>query len=344
MSRLRALALAFAPGVGPKKYAELVAQFGTAAQAFDATVHARHATLALGTASDALTHALAAGAALLLLGDETYPPRLLELPDPPPFLFTRGDLGLLARPVIAVVGTRDATPYGERVTRRVAGALAAAGACVLSGMARGIDAVAHFAALEAGGATAAVLGCGVDIPYPRAHRVLHERIARGGLLLSEFRCGEPPNKGSFPRRNRIIAGLASATIVVEAGHRSGALLTSGYALDLGRAVAAVPGPMDAAQSVGANHLLRDGAIVIAAVADALALAGMPPIQSVDRAVLVGDERTVWDLLARGPQHVDALAAASDLPPRRCLAALTALELVGRVAVDATGAFARAGER
>ena len=159
-------------------------------------------------------------------GDDDYPAALLDLPEPPAILWRIGSLDLLQGPVVAIVGTRQATLYGERVTREIAGALARAGASVVSGMARGIDGVAHVAALDAGGRTVAVLGTGVDIAYPPSHRALHRRIATSGLLLSELPPGAHSHGGSFPQRNRLIAALARLTIIVEAPIKSGALITA----------------------------------------------------------------------------------------------------------------------
>ena len=292
-------------------------------------------------ASGALLEATGVAGARLLLRDEAaYPTPLLDLPDPPPYLFAIGDFDILAPPVVAVVGTRAATPYGERVTREVAGALARAGACIVSGLARGIDATAHRAALEAGGRTAAVLGTGIDVAYPRANSALHAAIAGRGLLLSEHGPGERATAGSFPRRNRVIAALAGVTIVVEAGARSGALITAGHALDLGRTVAAVPGPIDGPQSAGSNELLRDGAVVIASVADAVALAGLTPPAARPGPHVEGDELVVWEALAAGPADMDALASRTALPARRCLAAVTALEVAGSVECALTGEIRR----
>jgi DNA processing protein len=228
-----------------------------------------------------------------------------------------------------------------RATREIAGALARAGACVISGMARGIDGAAHVAALDARGRTAAVLGTGVDIAYPVGHRPLHARIREYGLLLSEEPPGSHAGPGSFPRRNRIIAALASITIVVEAGVKSGANSTAGHALDLGRTLAAVPGPIDAPQSAGANALLRDGAIVITEVADALQLAGLtPPFRRPDPEVTTAAERAVWTALADGALDVDTLTLRSGLPARECLAAVTTLELGGAIECALTGEIRR----
>jgi DNA processing protein len=275
------------------------------------------------------------------LGDEGYPPALLDLPTPPRVLWAIGDLATLRAPVVAIVGTRKATAYGERATRELSGALARAGACIVSGMARGIDGIAHLAALDAHGRTVAVLGTGVDIAYPAGHRPLHARIRAQGLLLSEEPPGAHAGPGSFPRRNRLIAALASITIVVEAGVKSGASITATHALELGRTIAAVPGPIDSPQSAGANALLRDGATVIADVADALLLAGLtPPIRRPDPEIATAAERAVWGALGDGALDVDTLAVRSGLPARECLAAVTTLELTGAIECALTGEIRR----
>jgi DNA processing protein len=275
------------------------------------------------------------------IGDEGYPAALLDLRSPPRVLWAIGDLDTLRPPVVAIVGTRKATPYGMRATHEIAGALARAGACVVSGMARGIDGAAHIAALDARGRTAAVLGTGVDIAYPTGHRPLHARLREHGLLLSEELPGSHAGPGSFPRRNRIIAALASITIVVEAGVKSGAIITADHALELGRTLATVPGPIDAPQSAGANALLRDGAIVIADVADALQLAGLtPPSRRPDPEITTAAERAVWTALADGALDVDTLTMRSGLPARECLAAVTTLELGGAIECALTGEIRR----
>jgi DNA processing protein len=207
-------------------------------------------------------------------------------------------------------------------------------------MARGIDATAHRAALEVGGSTIAVLGTGVDVPYPVGHRALHDTIAHRGLLISEYPPATRAFQGSFPRRNRIIAALARVTIVVEAGVKSGALNTSDQALSLGRTVAAVPGPIDAPQSEGSNNLLRDGALVIASIADALALVGLTPAVRVPREFADPDVAAVWKALARGPLDSDALCATSGLPANRCMTAITELELRGVIECGLTGTVRR----
>jgi len=325
--------------VGATTFRTLTARFGSGASAWDAT-DSSHKIEALDAADRALESLAFLSARLLTLEDAGYPSSLLDLADPPPCLFARGNLELLHRPIVAIVGTRGSTLYGERVTREIAAALARSGATILSGLARGIDGVAHRAALDAGGGTAGVLGTGIDVAYPRSHVELHERMTRDGLLLSEELPGEAATGGSFPKRNRIIAALARATIVVEAPARSGALITASQALSLGRAVAAVPGPIDSPHSAGSNALLRDGAIVVTDVPDALVLAGLSPPSARPPMLDTSAELGVWRALGQGPLNLDALAARTSLPARDCLAAVTALELRGAVECTLTGEVRR----
>jgi DNA processing protein len=273
-------------------------------------------------------------------GDDAYPPALRDLSSPPRELFIVGDLATLAPPVVAVVGTRNATEYGIRVTRELSASLSRAGACVISGLARGVDAAAHRAALGERGRTAAVLGTGVDVPYPVGHRELQSTIARRGLLISEFPLGSKAMPGSFPRRNRILAALASVTIVVEAPRKSGALKTAELALLLGRTVAAVPGPIDSPQSVGTNEWLRDGAAVIASVEDALALLGLTAPPRSRHPDFGETEKVILSELRRAPADLDALAARTRLPARECMRAVTTLELAGAVECLLTGEIRR----
>lgn len=271
----------------------------------------------------------------------SYPESLNALGETrPESLFILGDDAHLAPPAVAIVGTRDATPYGIRITRRIAGAFAEAGVSVVSGMARGIDAAAHRSALEAGGRTVAVLGTGIDVPYPAGHRDLHRTLAEKACVVSEYGPGVGAHRGTFPRRNRIIAGLAPVTIVIEAGTKSGALLTAGFAESLNRTVAAVPGPIDSPQSAGCNELIRDRAHVIASVADALALVGIASPQERAPMSLSGNDAQVWKALVAGPLDANGIAVKTRLTTRDCLSAITTLELGGFVEVLITGEVRR----
>ncbi len=273
-------------------------------------------------------------------GDIAYPPSLGDLAVPPEQLYVLGDPAMLDAPRVAVVGTRDPTAYGLRMTRAIVAGLARAGVCIISGMARGIDAAAHRAALEVGGRTVAVMGTGIDVPYPVAHRELHRTLAERGLVVSEYGSGVRAHRGAFPRRNRIIAALAPVTMVVEAGARSGALNTAGQALELGRTVAAVPGPIDSPQSTGTNELIRDGAAVIAAVGDALSLAGVDAPSRPRDLELGARESFVWNALGAGGLDADTLSNRLNLPARECLAAVTSLEILGLVECLLTGEVRR----
>jgi DNA processing protein len=260
--RLRAL-----PGIGDKNGHTLIQRHGSAS----AVLRAPAAELGAGAAAarDSLRVRGWIGRALRVIdelgihviprGAERYPARFEALEYPPLVLFARGHVALLDAMALAVVGTRQATEYGCDATRMLVGPVARAGVTIVSGLARGIDGAAHMAALECGGATIAVLGAGVDVPYPREHAPLHEQIARDGLLLSEFLPGTPVQAAHFVRRNRIIAALARAVLVVEAPQRSGALTTVKHALELGMDVLAVPGPIGRPSCIGTNDLIRDGA-------------------------------------------------------------------------------------
>ena len=297
---------------------------------------------AIEEADEILARAAACGAQMIQYGDTDYPPTLLELHDPPPALFCIGDVSLLSLPSVAIVGTRRATSYGERVTRELAGSLAGGGAVIVSGLARGIDGAAHRAALDAGGLTVAVLGTGVDVPYPTSNRALRDEIAERGLLVSEEPPGSRATTSSFPKRNRIIAAITKATIIVEAPLRSGALITAEHATDLHRTVAAVPGPIDSPQSAGSNLLLRDCATAIASIDDALAIMGISQPHRPSPQPCTLAEQRVLDALALGPTDLDSLATLSGLPARDCLAAVTTLELRGAVVCELTGELRRRG--
>ena len=285
-------------------------------------------------------HASGKGIACRSPAAADYPGCLRDLAQPPRSLYSIGSMSALSGPRASVVGTRMPSAYGLRITRALCVAFARADVCVISGMARGIDAEGHRSMLGAGGKTVAVLGTGIDVAYPASHRGLHQAIGACGLLISENAPGASAHKGAFPKRNRIIAALAPLTIVVEAGHRSGALNTAAHALDLGRVVAAVPGPIDSPQSEGTNQLIRDGAAVIASIDDALALAGVAAPARSAPIQLEGDDERVWSALGAGPLAMDDLSAKAGLPARQCLMTVTSLELMGMVECLLTGEVRR----
>jgi DNA processing protein len=269
-------------------------------------------------------------------GDEGYPTLLGQIPDPPPLLWLRGeaDVELLASPAVAIVGARACSGYGRSVARMLASEAAAAGAVVVSGLARGVDGEAHRGALGAGGLTVAVLGCGIDRDYPAAHSELARSIvASGGLIVSEYEPGVEPAPWRFPARNRIIAGLTRATVVVEARERSGALITADFALEDGREVLVVPGEITSALSAGANGLLRQGATPVTCAADVLEAIGVERILAVPEIPDVAGAAAVVEALTRGAATPDELVRATTLSAGGVAAALVELELAGVVAVE-----------
>jgi len=335
------IALSLAPGIGRVRFRELLDADGEHEAAFARAVPEGRRDALLDEADALIEQAHGCGSAVMVYGLSPYPPRLHELPDPPTVLFVDGhDEWLDGGPVVGIVGTRAATAYGERVTREIAAQLARAGALVVSGMARGIDGAAHRGALGAGGRSGAVLGTGIDIAYPAAHRSLHAELRERGVVVTEQPPGEKATGGSFPERNRIIAALSDLVIVIEAGRKSGALITAARALELGRVVAAVPGPIDSPQSAGSNELLRDGAQLIASAEDALALLGLTMPARAPAADVSGVERVVWDALSRGALDLDTLASHTALPAREVMAAVTRLELSGSVECALTGEVRR----
>lgn len=272
-----------------------------------------------------------------------YPESLTHLHHPPPLLFLRGPGRLPPGRTVAVVGTRQATEYGRRMARDLGRQLADQGCAVVSGMARGIDAAAHRGALDAGGWTLGILGCGLNHEYPPFQHRLYRRVAEEGLLVSEFAPDTPASAGLFPRRNRIIAALAQAVVVVQAGRRSGASITVGHALDLGREVFAVPGPVGPEASEGVHRLLREGAGLATCAADVLRElgwdAGAGSEETADDPYPRGDpRRRVLERLRAGPATADSLTAVGGFSTSEALAALARLEMEGRVSALAGGRY------
>ncbi len=338
-----AIAFSLLPKIGGSRFRRGVEQHGSAAAAFRSTGTAQDREQALREADELIAKGSAASAAILIQGETGYPASLLDLTDAPCLLHALGDPALARRRRVGIVGTRHSSSSGDRIAHEMAASLARQGVVVVSGMALGIDAAAHRGALDAGGGTIAVLGGGVDVPYPRTHRALHTRIVGEGLALSEAPIGSHPVLGAFPKRNRIIAALSETLIVVEAGERSGALITSRLALDLGRTVAAVPGPIDSPRHVGSNRLLAEGAAFISKVEDVLSVAGVEtaraPVVETGREDVTEETPSLAAILnavRAGASDLEDLARSTRLTPREFATALSTLELAGRLLVSHTG--------
>ena len=338
------------PGVGPRIHRILLDAFASPTAVLAATrqqllsvprVGTSLAT-AIGDAIDAdearrvLERCHNLGVRLVPRPDPPYPPMLSEIPDPPELLYIRGQLEPVDQLAVAVVGSRRCTPYGRRLAERLTGGLARSGLTIVSGLARGIDAIAHRAALAAGGRTVAVLATGLEQVYPPEHTGLAGEISEYGAVMSESRLDQPPVAGLFPQRNRIISGMSLGVVVIEAGRRSGALHTARHAMEQGREVFALPGPVDSPASQGCLDLLRDGARLVQGVDDVLDELG-PLIQPVPVAdgpaihvprelSLNERERLVLGIVAPDPRHLDELLRASPLENSMTLATLTVLEM------------------
>jgi DNA processing protein len=279
---------------------------------------------------------------MIVVRRRELPPRLRAIHDPPACLHIRGagSPELLTLPSVAIVGARACSPYGSQVGRMLGRELAAAGVVVISGLARGIDGEVHRGALDAGGHTVAVLGCGIDRDYPAAHTALAAAIAEQSLLVSEYEPGVEPAPWRFPARNRIIAGLAAVTVVVEARERSGALITADFALEEGREVFAVPGEITSALSAGTNDLLRLGATPLTSAADVLELFDLVP--AIASAPDLSQSATrILHALQAGSASADELARATGLGVEAVTGALVELELAG-VAVEGEGRYRASG--
>lgn len=356
MERYRSwLALRRVTGVGNVLYRRLLDRFKTP----DAVLAAsEEALLTVGGISPDLANGIrsfaaydqvdleiekltALGITLLSLQDPDYPPLLAAIYDPPPILYLKGDPRLPNPYPLAVVGSRRASHYGKTVAERLSRELAEQGMTIVSGFARGIDALAHHTALEAGGRTIAVLGSGIDCIYPAEHRNLYDEIAEQGLLLSEFPLGTPPDGHNFPQRNRIISGLSLGCLVIEATLESGSLITARSALEQGREVFAVPGSILSKTSAGTHHLIRSGAKLVERMEDILEeilpQVRRAPRESAFAPLLQGEEKKLYDLLGFEPKHIDQLIHESALPIAAVSGLLLALELRG-IARQLTGKF------
>jgi DNA processing protein len=284
--------------------------------------------------SKILSRMMAQGIEILTWDDTLYPPRLKEIDQPPPVLYVRGALTTEDSWAVAVVGTRRVSAYGRQVAEELASFLASNGVTVISGLARGVDAIAHQSALKVGGRTIAVMGCGVDIIYPPEHTQLAEKLMAHGALISDYAPGTPPDASNFPPRNRIISGLSMATVVVEAGETSGALITAQFAIDQGREVFAVPGNILAPQSKGTNKLIAQGARPLLSVHDLLDVLNLTRVteQRFVRKVLPTDETEakLMSVLTHEPLHMDEIRNRTGLPIERVSATLVMMELKGFV--------------
>ena len=274
------------------------------------------------------------GIKILTWEDETYPQRLKEIDQPPPVLYIRGDYLPDDLFAVAIVGTRRVTPYGRQITEELAAYLATNGITVISGLARGVDAIAHQTALKAGGRTIGVLGSGVDKIYPPEHRGLAEKMMVQGAIVSDYAPGTPPDAANFPPRNRIVSGLSLAVVVIEAGETSGALITAEFAAEQGREVFAVPGSILAPQSKGTNKLIQNGALPLLSVNDlmqALDLTRMGEHKAA-RKLIPSDETEarLLNVLGEEPLHVDEIRNQTELPIERVSATLALMELKGMV--------------
>jgi DNA processing protein len=266
--------------------------------------------------------------------EDDYPQRLRNIPASPPVLYLNGELGPEDRWSVGVVGTRKITQYGRQVTEEICGTLASQGITIVSGLARGVDTIAHKAALEAGGRTLAILGCGVDRIYPAENHALAHQIVKNGAMISDYVPGTPPDGANFPPRNRIISGLTMATIVIEAGERSGALITARNAIEQGKDVFAVPGPIYAPMSKGPNRLIQEGAFPLLSAKDVLDVLDLEMIEQKQevQTVLPADafEVTLYEALKYEPLHIDEIKNKVNMPINKVSATLTMMELKGLV--------------
>mgnify|MGYP003598855968 FL=1 len=381
--RLAWLQLAFTPYIGAESFLALHRHFGSARAALAAPVDAvrgllrqkqalrdwgRDNPLALKAVEAALNWEAQPDCRLMLLSDEDFPLMLTEGITPPPVLFLRGNTALLQRPAVAVVGSRHATPQALRIARDFGEAISEQEIAVVSGMAAGIDAAAHQGALAGAGGTIAVWGTGIDRIYPPANKNLAYQIAERGLIVSEFPLDTRPLAGNFPRRNRLIAALAQAVLVVEAAPESGSLITARLAAEMGREVMAVPGSIDNPHSKGCHKLIKEGAKLVECLDDILqecpqllqkapvssysiyketdessAKGATEPLQTADRPSETADESGKDELFAAmgyDPVHPDSLAQSLGLPAADVYARLLELELDGQIAAMTGGRYQR----
>lgn len=353
------LALALTPGLGARMAGKLLSQFGSPDAIFNASLtalesqrlpaavaQAIHTRRPLSDAAKELAQAQAVGCRLLTWDEPEYPSRLREIYDPPPLLYVLGNVELLNRHVLAIVGARRPTPYGNQMAERLAKDLAGRGLVIASGLARGIDASAHRGALSSGsGTTIAVLGCGIDVVYPKENKKIFEEIEKRGAIITEFPMGTFPAPQNFPIRNRIISGMSLGVVVVEGAQYSGSLITARLAMEFGREVYGVPGNATQPSSFGPNQLIKQGAKLVTSWEDVVeelptpVRAELVPVEAAsaeERTLLVEEalgpmERPIYELLTPDEaRHVDEIVEKSGLTSSEVLAALFDLELRGVV--------------
>ncbi len=356
------VAFSMVPGIGPVRVRRLLEHFGSLSEAWHSPLDKLRSA---GLDSRALEQMAQArqeidpaaelarldrlGIAVLTWEDDVYPgllAQLREIDQAPPVLYVRGSLSEADEWALAVVGTRSISAYGRQVAHTLAADLAASGLTIVSGLARGVDAEAHTAALEVGGRTLAVLGCGLDLIYPPEHRQLAARIVQHGALVSPFPLGTLPEARMFAPRNRVLSGLARGVLVIEAGEKSGALLTAGHALEQGREVFAVPGNITARGSSGTNRLIQEGAHPVLDARDVLEVLQMEQVALHAQArselpPVSGPERAVLECLSQDPLHIDELTRQCGLPVSVVSSTLAMLELKGMVRQVAVMTYVRA---
>lgn len=351
------LRLTLAPGIGGEAQRKLLSAFGLPDRIFAAGAATLARTIPLKQAERllsrdlhdeidaALAWAAEPGNAILTLADAAYPQRLLDAPDPPTVLYVKGRTELLNVPALAIVGSRNATPQGEANAEAFAAALADAGLAIVSGLALGIDAAAHRGGLRGQGSTIAVIGTGIDRVYPARNQALMRDIATHGVIVSEFPLGTPALKENFPRRNRIISGLALGCLVVEAAERSGSLITARLAGEQGRDVFAIPGSIHSPLSKGCHKLIKQGAKLVDDARDILDELGLATAAGRTAAAAPApnaETAKLLDCIGFDPCDMDTLALRSGLTAERLYAILLQMELDGRVASLPGGRFQRIG--
>lgn len=352
------LRLCLTPGLGSVRLRELLSKFGLPEAVIGAgrsrlgpylpasVIDAMYSESVGKRVEAALLWSRAPNRTLLTLDQTAYPRSLLETGDPPALLYCRGRVDLLERPSLAIVGSRNATPQGVRDAQSFARSLSDAGYTIVSGLALGIDAGAHRGGLAGRNSTIAILGTGVDISYPPGNAALAEEIAQQGLILSEFPLGTPPARQNFPRRNRIISGVARGTLIVEAALSSGSLITARAALEQGREVFAIPGSIHSPLSKGSHSLIKAGAKLVESAEDVLTELApgsgheRPPASREAARTPFEPERLLLEQMGADPIDIDSLGARCGLPAQQVSAALLQLELEGRVAALPGGLYQR----